>query len=741
MARVHGLEALGTFGMHRWSIGWLLALWFCTTGNAFALGLGDIHVNSALNQPFSAEIPLISASHEDLERLTVAVAGREAFLRLGVDRPAFLGSVSFRVLADGPAGARVLVRSSEPFTEPFVSLLIDLRWPGGELVREFPVLLDPAPAELPLPASAAPKRGAAAQTGAAPDSAAAPAREARVTPRPREAPPAPEAASTAAHRGHDTSVRAQSPEAHEPLVAGVAHTIVAGETLDGLVRRLAPAAHRSRAALRRALVEANPDAFDAGTGTPIPGAVIVPPAFERRAPTPDRNATNDAPRIARSRVPGARAAAPASDALAALEVRVRALEQALEASQRSLADEHAALMDLRASVEAHHAPSIPAPSAAAPGPTAPATVVPATSVADERERATTESPRAADSVAPVSGLRAIEAPPAGASAEPEPEVDVEAPPRPPVSARAAVSRAVRTQALTVGGIVLGVLALLLARALWRRHGERRQRLADAAWAKADLLADTGPSPVDARLSADNAASGQSGLWMKPELPAGADLEPDTPEVASGPPVAAAPAHGHADAAAELDASALPDATLGVTALIGIADNAEFAAMLDATGSLQTAADDATAEVPGEPQPPAAQESAPVDEPTAISPDLSILEGEITSTDVELTNRRYDHATARARQSDATDSLKSALRFALEREPDRNDLKVKLLEVYAREVIGGHQVFMDLASALARERGALAEEDWHQAAAICRLVAETTAHPLSDEAVDALLNCA
>ena len=55
---------------------------------ASALGLGDISLNSALNEPFSAEIPLESVQQSDLDELTVELASADTFDRYGLDRPA-----------------------------------------------------------------------------------------------------------------------------------------------------------------------------------------------------------------------------------------------------------------------------------------------------------------------------------------------------------------------------------------------------------------------------------------------------------------------------------------------------------------------------------------------------------------------------------------------------------------------------------------------------------------------------
>ncbi|MEO8223568.1 MAG: FimV/HubP family polar landmark protein [Gammaproteobacteria bacterium] len=109
---------------------------------AGALGLGEITLRSALNQPFVAEIPVTAESGEELNQLTVQLAPAASFERFGLDRPRFLDGFSFQVRRDG-SRAVVRITSSQPVSEPFVSLLLDVGWPQGRLLREYTVLLDP----------------------------------------------------------------------------------------------------------------------------------------------------------------------------------------------------------------------------------------------------------------------------------------------------------------------------------------------------------------------------------------------------------------------------------------------------------------------------------------------------------------------------------------------------------------------------------------------------------------------
>ena len=64
---------------------------------SWALGLGEIHLNSALNEPMNAEIDLIAAAPDELTALRATLASREAFTRYGIDKPAFLSTLTFQV--------------------------------------------------------------------------------------------------------------------------------------------------------------------------------------------------------------------------------------------------------------------------------------------------------------------------------------------------------------------------------------------------------------------------------------------------------------------------------------------------------------------------------------------------------------------------------------------------------------------------------------------------------------------
>ncbi len=108
-----------------------------------ALGVGNIETRSALNEPLDARIPLISARSDDIESLQVRLAPVEAFERVGLDRPFHLSQLTFDVVTDDGPQPYIRVRTQNPVREPFIAFLVEVRWSGGRLLREYTMLLDP----------------------------------------------------------------------------------------------------------------------------------------------------------------------------------------------------------------------------------------------------------------------------------------------------------------------------------------------------------------------------------------------------------------------------------------------------------------------------------------------------------------------------------------------------------------------------------------------------------------------
>lgn len=111
---------------------------------AHALGLGTIRIDSGLNQPFAAQIPLLSVRADQLETVRVRLADPEEFRRLGIERADFLSDLRFELVAG--ASPVIRISSGRPARDPFLTFLLDVRTDNQRVLREYTVLLDP-PAE------------------------------------------------------------------------------------------------------------------------------------------------------------------------------------------------------------------------------------------------------------------------------------------------------------------------------------------------------------------------------------------------------------------------------------------------------------------------------------------------------------------------------------------------------------------------------------------------------------------
>jgi pilus assembly protein FimV len=131
-------------------------------GNALALSLGRISLQSARGEPLQAEIELSALSPEEAASLRARIASAEAFGRAGVDySPALAGArISVQQRADGMPVLRI--RSDQPVQESFLDLILEVDWSSGRLTREYTLLFEVArPAAESTPAEAAALLGAA----------------------------------------------------------------------------------------------------------------------------------------------------------------------------------------------------------------------------------------------------------------------------------------------------------------------------------------------------------------------------------------------------------------------------------------------------------------------------------------------------------------------------------------------------------------------------------------------------
>ncbi|WP_166637501.1 MULTISPECIES: FimV/HubP family polar landmark protein [Halomonas] len=219
-----------------------------TSPLALALGLEEAEVNSTLNAPLRASIPLTDSSGLQAELLNVSVADEQAFSSAGLSRTPLAASVKMEVTRR--QGRLVVDLSTQrPVNEPWLDLLLRLEWPGGQQLQEVTLLLDP-PDYDQLPALV---------------------EASSIAPRSSVAPPR----SNAPARQSSSRLQARTSRAD----AGDPAWISSGDTLMTVARRLRPDSGISMSQMMVALVEANPEVFPSGNINAMRAGftLVVPP--------------------------------------------------------------------------------------------------------------------------------------------------------------------------------------------------------------------------------------------------------------------------------------------------------------------------------------------------------------------------------------------------------------------------------------------------------------------------------
>ena len=653
--------------MSRGSYPLLLTMALSAPGAAQALGLGEIHIDSKLNQPLSAHIDIIGANEAEIAGLHAAVANREVFQRFGSDRPAFLSTAQFKVSRDAQGRPVLSVRSSEAFTEPVVNLLIELNWPSGRLVREYTLLLDPegfGGGEVAVDAALTPNPPVTPATAA---SVVVPSTA-----------PAPVDPVTPAEPTASRPPLGQATAAAAPAAATDTHTVRNNETLNGIARQWGMRAAGDVRRMMIAAFRANPDAFEGNINRLRRGAVL-------RIPTSSELA-----------------------ALAAYEVN---RDYRAQMSQWRLEGRPAAPQPVAQDVSV---PSQPLPLAEEPRVPAPAAAQAAP--AQEQPVQPAATPAASESNAEiVQQIQKLE----GAIAEMNEQL----------ARRDAQLRDLREQA--------DAAAADAARAAAAQDAERA---AAATAHHNEVIAKRTAAAVG---TAGSIAALFALLRMRRPKPVkqtpaqAAAAPPDEDETEAAGEAAVTPA----------TASAAPAAR--TMPADGMAGPVFASVTASATSSVTASAQHST------PRPMASTKPDPADEETiildttgdttnnmAMDPTLTMAHEEIMA-DLENTAHHVNMPSdlnSPAQSGPFVERRKSVidvLRAAIEREPHRRELKMKLLELYYAAAASNQAAFLEVAKALARDRDVLASGDWDRIVAMGRSITPNERLFLPDAPADAV----
>lgn len=290
----------------------------CYTPLASALGLGEISLHSALAEPLEADIELIDARGLGADDIKVRLAPNHVFARAGVERPDILAKLSFVPALDA-GSQRIRVSSTTPVNEPYLNFIVELTLPGGQLLREYTLLLDPPLYQPDLPALPL----------------------ARPTPAVVGMPPAEPA-----------------PARKLPMAGqGKRYRIQPGDSLWAITARLQGGKAGSREALMADLYALNPDAFIGGDRNRlrVGAEMLLPDHVEASAPRPSSSAFEHEPVAAAPAVEHVAVETSATpdrsleQVLGQLEAQVVSLQAQMEAQNRLLIEAQQSLAQREAS--------------------------------------------------------------------------------------------------------------------------------------------------------------------------------------------------------------------------------------------------------------------------------------------------------------------------------------------------------------------------------------------------------
>ncbi|GAA3911088.1 FimV/HubP family polar landmark protein [Litoribacillus peritrichatus] len=236
----------------------LVAAGVLTSPFALGLGLGDLKLKSALNQPLQAEIQLLQTRELVTEEILPSMASEEEFDRAGVERFFFLSDISFDVELTGNGKGSLLLTTKQSIQEPFLNFLVEVNWPTGRVLREYTVLLDPPVYEDEAPGIVVtPTRTTAqpeSQVSVTPVRQSAPQRNSSATVTP----------SASTYEGGDT------------------RTVGASDTLWDIATEVRPSRSVTIQQTMMAIRELNPNAFVAGNINKIKkGSVLRVPTLDQ----------------------------------------------------------------------------------------------------------------------------------------------------------------------------------------------------------------------------------------------------------------------------------------------------------------------------------------------------------------------------------------------------------------------------------------------------------------------------
>lgn len=120
----------------------MTSLLFLTATAVYGLGLGNLDLQSRLNQRFSAHIPVTVGEDIDASDISVKLGNKKQFEQAGLKRSGSLAGLSFTPERTADGKMVIKISSNERIIEPMISFILQVEQGRMRTLRQYTAMMD-----------------------------------------------------------------------------------------------------------------------------------------------------------------------------------------------------------------------------------------------------------------------------------------------------------------------------------------------------------------------------------------------------------------------------------------------------------------------------------------------------------------------------------------------------------------------------------------------------------------------
>lgn len=116
-----------------------ISFFIMLSSHSYSLGFGDMTVQSHLGEPFLATLQLLHSEDLSADQIRIQQANSVVYKQLGIERKHIYSTLKFSRNKN-----LVTITTTKPIAEPYLNFVLKVKWPNGQLIKTFEILIDPA---------------------------------------------------------------------------------------------------------------------------------------------------------------------------------------------------------------------------------------------------------------------------------------------------------------------------------------------------------------------------------------------------------------------------------------------------------------------------------------------------------------------------------------------------------------------------------------------------------------------